>query len=73
MREFKWDSSKSKQNILQSVAKQENIQDESELVNLPKVKEYKENLTKMFNQGETETNILEYKKSVLNLLKVKSS
>lgn len=72
MREFKWDQSKSKSNILKTVVSIEKLENEGKANDMEQVKTYKKNLTKMFNEGETETNILLYKNSVLNMLKLKS-
>lgn len=71
---YDWDKSKSKPTIVKTVAKVEKIEenDLEKLINLNQVKKYQESITKLFDQGETNTNILQYKQSVLNLLKLKS-
>lgn len=73
MLEFKWDQSKSKQNILDTVSRIENLSDREKVADLKQVKEYKENLTKIFNQGENNVNLSQYKQNVLNILKIKTA
>ncbi|CAF0731471.1 unnamed protein product [Brachionus calyciflorus] len=73
MRTFEWEKSKSKENILNTIRNIEKIEDETQAVNLKQVKTYQNNLSKIFNEGETDTNILQYKQSVLNLLKIKTA
>ena len=73
MAEYDWNVSKSKGNIIKIVKSVEGEnKNEETIVKSASVTEYKKNLTKMFNEGETYQNMLSYKNSVLNLLKLKS-
>lgn len=69
-----WEQSKSKENILETlkkIEKTETLNSES-LNKIETVKNYKEDLTKIFDAGESKENIESYKNSVLNLLKLKN-
>lgn len=69
---FVWEESKSKLNIIESlkkIEKQESL-DEAALFKLDHVKNYKQNLTKIFDSGESSENIDSYKNSVLDILKL---
>jgi hypothetical protein len=71
--EYDWNLSKSKNNILNLVKNldKKSASDESKILELNQVKDYKENLTKIFNEGESNENLQSYKNSVLNLLNLK--
>lgn len=73
MLEFKWDQSKSKQNMIDTVSRIESLSDKEKVADLKQVKEYKENLTKIFSQGENNFNLSQYKQNVLNILKIKTA
>lgn len=71
---FDWNLSRSKENIVNTLSKIDNqVSDQQQIINSDSVQTYKTNLTKMFDEGETDQNILLYKQSVLNLLKIKTS
>ena len=54
---------------LKKIEKQESL-DEAALFKLDHVKNYKQNLTKIFDSGESSENIDSYKNSVLDILKL---
>ena len=68
-----WEETKSKTNIVETLKKIENSDkfDVSSLLKSDDVTNYKDKLTTLFNEGESKENIESYKKSVLNILKLK--
>ena len=70
---FKTEETKSKTNIVETLKKIENSDkfDVSSLLKSDDVTNYKDKLTTLFNEGESKENIESYKKSVLNILKLK--
>ena len=68
-----WEETKSKTNIVETLKKIENSDkfDVSSLLKSDDVTNYKDKLTTLFNEGESKENIESYKKSVLNILKIK--
>ena len=68
---FVWEKTKSKENILKTLGKIEKSEIEA-LEKSEKVKEYKENLSKLFDEGESNANIEDYKNTVLSMLKLQS-
>ena len=58
---FEWEKSRSKKNIMNTLSKEQLENDE-------KIKDYKNNLTKMFEEGDSLTNMNSYKDSVIKLL-----
>lgn len=69
MPKYTWEKSQSKRNI-EAFLKQENAES---LLKSDQVGKYKDSLSKIFDQGETKENILSYKKSVLDLLKINNN
>jgi hypothetical protein len=68
--EYDWNLSESKKNIVDFVKKTDG-KSEADIINSGVVSNYKENLTQMFNKGETDKNLSSYKQSVLDMLKLK--
>ena len=68
-----WEETKSKTNILETLKKIENSDkfDVSSFLKSDDVTNYKDKLTTLFNEGESKENIESYKKSVLNILRLK--
>jgi hypothetical protein len=68
-----WEETKSKTNILETLKKIENSDkfDVSSFLKSDDVTNYKDKLTMLFNEGESKENIESYKKSVLNILRLK--
>ena len=69
---FKWDKTRSKENILATLSKIENKSAES-LLESKKVDRYRNNLKKVFDEGESQENLNAYKKSVLEILDLKQA
>lgn len=69
---FKWDKTRSKENILAALSKIENKSAES-LLESKKVDRYRNNLKKVFDEGESQENLNAYKKSVLEILDLKQA
>ncbi|XP_047675827.1 28S ribosomal protein S35, mitochondrial [Tachysurus fulvidraco] len=78
MEEYVWEDSPSQKNILETLSRmrqaQENLEEEGgareELLGRPEVQEYKNSVTKLKNDGETENNLQQYKEAVKKLLNV---
>ncbi len=68
-----WEETKSKTNIVETLKKIENSDkfDVSSFLKSDDVTNYKDKLTTLFNEGESKENIESYKKSVLNILRLK--
>lgn len=68
-----WEETKSKTNIVETLKKIENSDkfDVSSFLKSDDVTNYKDKLTMLFNEGESKENIESYKKSVLNILRLK--
>jgi hypothetical protein len=68
---FVWEKSKSKEMLIDALRKVEknlSTVDEKTLMNHEKIKEYKENIAKIFDHGESEQTLDSYKNSVLRVL-----
>ena len=61
---FEWEKSRSKNNIMNTLSKEQ-------LENNEKIQDYKNNLTKVFEEGDSLTNMNAYKDSVIKLLNLK--
>ncbi|GAA6095746.1 28S ribosomal protein S35, mitochondrial [Tachysurus ichikawai] len=78
MEEYVWEDSPSQKNILETLLRmrpaQENFEEEGgvreELLGRPEVQEYKNSVTKLKNEGETENNMQQYKEAVKKLLNI---
>lgn len=78
MEEYVWEDSPSQKNILEILLRihqlKEKPEDEGgvreELLGRPEVQEYKNSVTKLKNEGETESNMQQYKEAVKKLLNI---
>lgn len=78
MEEYVWEDSPSQKNILETLLRmyplKEKPEDEGgaqeELLGRPEVQEYKNSVTKLKNEGETESNMQQYKEAVKKLLNI---
>lgn len=78
MEEYVWEDSPSQKNILETLVRmhplKQTAEDEEgvrdELLGRPEVQEYKNSVTKLKNEGETESNMQQYKEAVKKLLNI---
>lgn len=78
MEEYVWEDSPSQKNILETLLRmsppKEKPEDKGEvreeLLGRPEVQEYKNSVTKLKNEGETESNMQQYKEAVKKLLMI---
>lgn len=78
MEEYVWEDSPSQKNILETLLRmrplKEQLEDEGgvreDLLGRPEVQEYKNSVTKLKNEGETESNMQQYKEAVKKLLNI---
>lgn len=79
MEEYVWEDSHSQKNILETLLRTHplikgKLEDEGgvreELLGRPEVQEYKNSVTKLKNEGETESNMQQYKEAVKKLLNI---
>lgn len=76
MEEYVWEDSPSQKNILETLLRLLKEQPENEggvreeLLGRPEVQEYKNSVTKLKNEGETESNMQQYKEAVKKLLNI---
>ncbi|XP_017556682.1 28S ribosomal protein S35, mitochondrial [Pygocentrus nattereri] len=77
MEEYVWEDSPSQKNILETLLrmrplgeKEEEGEVREELLGRVEVQEYKDSVTKLKNEGETETNMQQYKEAVKKLLNI---
>ncbi|KAM9495471.1 small ribosomal subunit protein mS35 [Clarias gariepinus] len=79
MEEYVWEDSPSQKNILETLLRTHplikgKLEDEGgvreELLGRPEVQEYKNSVTKLKNEGETESNMQQYKEAVKKLLNI---
>ncbi|XP_072915528.1 small ribosomal subunit protein mS35 [Hemitrygon akajei] len=75
MDEFIWENSQSEKNALNTIFRMKEAEkipstSKEEIVNSPEVKNYKESVVNIKNEGETEDSILQYKESVKRLLRL---
>ena len=78
MEEYHWDDSRSQKNVLDTLRRMRvNSEGEEdpgavreELLGQPEVQEYRESVTRLKNEGETEETMLQYREAVKKLLNV---
>ncbi|TSK13436.1 28S ribosomal protein S35, mitochondrial [Bagarius yarrelli] len=78
MEEYVWEDSPSQKNILETLLRMHSLKEQpeeeegvrEELLGRPEVQEYKNSVTKLKNEGETESNMQQYKEAVKKLLNI---
>lgn len=76
MEEYVWEDSPSQKNILETLLRMRPLKEQDEggvredLLGRPEVQEYKNSVTKLKNEGETESNMQQYKEAVKKLLNI---
>lgn len=75
--EYSWEKSESKKNVIETVRNVEKdnqkVTDENQIADLEEVKTYKKAVSDLFDKGPSATNMDAYKKSVLDLLKIRTA
>lgn len=77
MEEYVWENSRSQKNALDTLLRikaSENVRDvtKEELLASEVVKNYRDSVTALKNEGETESNMSQYKESVKKLLNIQA-
>lgn len=78
MEEYHWEGSASEKNVLNTLlrmrATSEGEEDPSavkeELLGRPEVQEYRDSITRLKNEGDTEASMLQYREAVKKLLNI---
>lgn len=71
---FEWEKTKSKENVLETLTRVEaNGESPESLLKSRKVTDYKDNLKRIFDKGESQENLEAYKKSVMDILNLKKA
>ncbi|KAI4874315.1 hypothetical protein NFI96_013944 [Prochilodus magdalenae] len=75
MEEYVWEDSPSQKNILETLLRMQPLEEkeggvQEELLGRAEVQEYKDSVTKLKNEGETESNMQQYKEAVKKLLNI---
>lgn len=76
MEEYVWEDSPSQKNILETLVRMRPPEEKDEggareeLLGRPEVQEYRNSVTKLKNEGETERNMHRYKEAVKKLLHI---
>lgn len=71
---FEWEKTKSKENVLEALAKVEASGESHEsLLKSRKISQYKDSVKRVFDEGESQANLNDYKKSVMDILNLKKT
>lgn len=74
MEEYSWEDSPSQKNILDVLVRMKAVEEEEggelreQLLGQREVQEYKESVTRLKNEGENESTVLQYKEAVKKVL-----
>lgn len=73
MEEYSWEDSPSQKNVLDTLLRMKVVEEEGEevhkqLLGRSEVQEYKDSVTRLKNEGENESTLLQYKEAVKKVL-----